>query len=416
MAAKWLKNFDPQLVLAKIRAANNAAPGAAPSFEAFGLEWPRTALQTMIDISDDISVFAKERAISRAIFAASGSTVALSPETMIAAVNEQLRIHHRVRPTKFVMTTSVSLERPPPSRRAEIRNCDVEYLKAGFPRIFAPRAELEKDWRNDSQPEHTPDDYVKVLVRTEAKLSHDAASACLEALDIHRALTCLLENSRIVISMGGTHRPINRVTLGGLHGLHRADGALAETFYWYQPTFTRVSPHEISDSKVVEKNHRWALRQLTKASPPIRRRLETALLRYVRAFDEPDRNSGFLKAWGALEALLHTNGNENETVIRRACFLFAEPGYARQILEHLRVARNSNVHAGLEVADATTHCFQIQFYFRAAMLFHLRNVEEFDSVDDANLFLDSPVDVQDIDKRMARLRRARRMKSAAPAS
>ena len=88
--------------------------------------------------------------------------------------------------------------------------------------------------------------------------------------------------------------------------------------------------------------------------------------------------------------------------------------YQRQILEHLRIARNSIVHEGIELSDATTHCYQIQLYFYEAVLFHLRNVSRFDSVDEANQFLDSPLDPLEIDKRMARLRRARRMRADEP--
>ena len=327
MAARWHKNrnFNPSLVLTRIRAANKSPVGQSPSFDAFALEWPRAALSTMIEIGDDISAFAKQLALTRGIHAASALSGDLTPDALLAAVNAELKKLHRTREADFVLTTSISLAAPPPSRVARVRGCEIEYLKGDFPRKFKSRGELGKHWHDSSKPEHTPADYVKVLVRAKAKLSHDAAAACLDALDIHRALTCLFENFRFSIPMGSTHRPINRVMLGGLHGLHFADGSLAEEFHWYQPAFTRVSPHEISNSAIAAKNHRWALRQLSKASPGHRARIQSSLLRYVRGFDEPDRGSGFLRAWGALESLMASSGNENETVIRRTCFLFDQP-------------------------------------------------------------------------------------------
>lgn len=156
--------------------------------------------------------------------------------------------------------------------------------------------------------------------------------------------------------------------------------------------------------EVVRKNSRWALRQISASS--YSECLISALIRFVRAFDERDANTAFLRLWGALEALITPGQADYGKMVQRCSFLFREHDFYRQLLEHLRECRNANVHAGEESERARTHCFQLQFYFSNLIWFHLGNARYFHSLDEANFFLDSPVNKEELKRRLQLARKA----------
>jgi len=102
--------------------------------------------------------------------------------------------------------------------------------------------------------------------------------------------------------------------------------------------------------------------------------LNDALLRYVRALDEKDHNSAFIRLWGALESIAAPSESNYESITRRCAFLFKEAEYHKQVLEHLREYRNKSIHAGDQSERAKTFCFQLQYYFRELILFQIGNI------------------------------------------
>ncbi|WP_338429403.1 hypothetical protein [Synechococcus elongatus] len=109
--------------------------------------------------------------------------------------------------------------------------------------------------------------------------------------------------------------------------------------------------------------------------------------------------------WGALETLTAASGSY-DLVTKRCAFLFAEYDYHKQILEHLREHRNSNVHSGDESDNTKFSCFQLQRYFYNLILFHLRNQGEFSSLDEANSFLDLPANKRILEDRKKLIEKA----------
>lgn len=76
------------------------------------------------------------------------------------------------------------------------------------------------------------------------------------------------------------------------------------------------------------------------------------------------------------------------------------------MLEYLREYRNANVHAGEEYEEAKTCCYQMQFYFFELILFHLRNAEIFDTLQESNMFLDLPTDKTELEIRKKHIEKA----------
>jgi hypothetical protein len=126
----------------------------------------------------------------------------------------------------------------------------------------------------------------------------------------------------------------------------------------------------------------------------------------VRALDESDANTAFLRLWTAVEVLTTPGKADFDKLIRRCAFLFQQGAFHRQMLEHLREYRNSTVHAGEYSDRARAMCFQLQLYFNALIWFHMGNATAFQSLDEANQFLDMPPDKAAISRQIKLGRRA----------
>jgi len=210
---------------------------------------------------------------------------------------------------------------------------------------------------------------------------------------------CLFLNSRFTISFSNEKTPINTVLLGGMHSLHYLNGKLVTDNYWYEPNYKRVRPKVIPSSNIKKftSDYKWFINNLNKSF--YANKLTDSLLRYVRAFDESDKNTVLLKCWGAIESLVASDHNNCDMVSKRVSFLFADREYHKQVIEHLREYRNSSVHSGEVLQDTAVHCYQVQHYFLHLILFYVRNAEVFCDFNEANSFLDLPSDLNMLGRR-----------------
>lgn len=252
-----------------------------------------------------------------------------------------------------------------------------------------------------------PQSYCRAIVSLKAKSPTVAVNKALRAIDLQRSLWCLMGNSAMQITFGTPSlKPINVVRLGGHHTLHVANGDPAREGIWFEPGFVEAAPFAFSKPSIVRKNSRVSLRRLSQCT--YGDTLVSALVRYVRALDEVDANTAFLRLWSAIESLTTPDIADYDRLVRRCSFLFQEAPFHRQMLEHLREHRNDSVHAGENSDNARTLCFQLQLYFRTLIWFHLRNATFFNSLDEANRFLDTPPNKQAIQRQMTLARKAAR--------
>jgi len=191
--------------------------------------------------------------------------------------------------------------------------------------------------------------------------------------------------------IGDEWQPINKIRLGAAHTIHKEGGLVATEMFWYEPNFVKAKLFTHSNLGIFSKNSKWAIKQIDKLS--YRNIVKDALLRYVRALDERDQNVALIKIWGALETLAAPSESNYDLVTRRASFFFSEKDYHKQVLEHLRDYRNRSVHAGDQSERAKSNCYQLQFYFYHLILFHLRSAGEFMSLEEANNYLDLPLNI-----------------------
>jgi len=195
---------------------------------------------------------------------------------------------------------------------------------------------------------------------------------------------------------GGDWQPINTIRLGTYHTIHEDNGKIPIKTMWYEPNFVKAKLLKIKKIKQYAKIYRVALEQLKKSN--YCNEIEDALVRYVRAFDEKDLNLALVRLWSAFELLVAPGINNYDLITERCSFLFTENAYHKQILEHLREYRNSNIHACDGNENITTNCYQLQFYFKKLIFFHLNKGGDFLNIEEANNFLSLPKGVERLKK------------------
>jgi hypothetical protein len=404
MPAKWKQGprFKPEVILKKIDSVRTVSPEGRVSFSGFELWDCLPALQSMLEFPP-VSTEVNHTALVWGALAKVATE--LTRESLLSAINKELRDRLSKTEQTFYFLTAVSLDCRYVADQINLLETRIRFHATKYPSRFDAREDLLRDRRLNIEP--TPENYTKISIKTKAKSPKAAVSKALRALDLQRALWCLMENPRMQSPFdGSTFAPINVIRLGSQHTLHLSNGERATDVIWFEPNFTVASLHQLTEPDTIKKDLRWALRRISVS--PYGERLTSSLVRFVRAFDERDPNIAFLRLWAALESLTTPDHADYDKTVQRCAFLFQDGTYHRQLLEHLREYRNANVHAGEDSDLARTHCFQLQLYFVQLIWFHLRNSRTFRSLDEANRFLDSPSDRIELERRLKLTRKALR--------
>jgi hypothetical protein len=396
MAIEWKKSkkFKPDIILKKIGSVATVSSDGKVSFSGFEFHEAIAVLRTMIQFPEELPWVGREIILPKAISEALKKGE-LDKKSVLEELNAQFKNQLAQKAQKYYLLTSISISPPLLGRTVNIGSCNIKLFESNYPRKFHGRNELISDLQSRDFAkgvEANPRGYSRVVVSIKAKSADSAANECLKALDTLRAVWCLMFNSSMEF-VGDEWSPINKIRLGGVHTIHHEDGALATDTFWFEPNFVYSSPHQVSLSSI-DKSRKyfrqfWRLIEESKYSNALRK----SLIRYVRSLDERDQNSALIKLWGAMEELLSPFDANYDLVTRRCSFLFQDRDYHHQSLEHLREYRNSSIHVGEQGERTKTLCFQLQFYFYRVIGFHLSNTKCFDSLEQANEFLDLPPDV-----------------------
>ncbi len=388
MKVTWKKNksLKPNVIFKKIDDNKTVVDGKV-SFSGFEYHDAIVALETMINfppIADDLD---KDALVKKTVW-----KVAKEPkielQQFISELDKNIRLELAKRNNIYYLLTSLSLT-DLHVRKIVFQDCIFNFYKNDFPGKFKGRVSLIKKHKPHNEVE--TQSYTKVVIELKAKSESIAANKAMKMLDLLRSLLVIYSNSSAEI-VGNNWEPINKIRLGEFHTVHDDSGDIFDKTFWYDPSFSKSKPHVIKNEKAVIKNVRAIINRLSKFERRYNSILCDGLLRFVRAFDEKNQNIAVLRVWGALESVAAPNESNCDSVTTRCSFLFEDYEYHKQILEHLREYRNRNVHAGQESATAKSYGFQIQRYFIQLFLFHIRQQGDFDSIEDANKFLDLPAD------------------------
>ena len=401
MPVKWKSHekFKPALVLKKIDSVRSVDGSGGVSYTGFEFKECLPILQSMLQFPPAAADVDTETLVWQALSKAGAE---LTPEAFLSALNQALSRKLAVREAEYTVLTSLSLDWTGLPQARTIMGCRVEFRRNGYAGKFKSRQVLV-DRHRVSVPE-APVTYTKLSVKVNAKSDGSAFHKAMRAIDLQRAILCMMANPTMQFSIGGSLRaePINAIRLGGVHTVHLESGESSRDGLWYEPGFVQTDVHRFKKPEVVKKNLRWALRRIEGSQ--FQTALVSALLLFVRALDQSDPNTAFLRLWSALEVLTTPRIADYDKLIRRTAFLFRDYDYHRQVLEHLRAYRNANVHAGEESDSAKIHCFQLQMYFVSVAWFFIRNASRFSSVDEAGEFLDLPPESYELLRRLTLLK------------
>lgn len=408
MSIKWKnkKNFNPKIILEKLETIKSLSEGKV-AFEGHReFEYAISALESMLSFSEELVDFSKEALISKAVFEAAKHDK-LSNVGFLKVLNDLAWKESARKEKEFYLLTSVSFRNNFPERKYCVESCNIQLLQGNYDKKFSGRDKVISSLIGSlPKIQRRANNYTKIVIKCKAKTEIGAVSRCMKAIDIQRAVWCLFANHFMEI-IGNEWMPINNVRLGEIHTLHYSDGKAWEEGIWYEPNFVESSLFSPSKKDIFIGNCSWVFAQLEKCKYSTK--LKGALLQFVRALDEKDKNTVFIRLWGALESLTSPDQANYDLVIKRTSFIFDE-GYHKQVLEHLREYRNSTVHSGEMKDKAKKNCFQLQNYFKELFLFHLSNVDNFKSLVEVNEYLDLPVEKQSLEKRKLFLEMAMRFR------
>ena len=251
--------------------------------------------------------------------------------------------------------------------------------------------------------------YLKIIVKTKGKNHIDTFEESLKNLDVLRAILNLTLNSPLKITFGLDEKPLNQIRLGEYSTMHFENGeTINDNNYWYESNFYEKIYHLKDDIKVyLKKTINWHLKRINLSHKNFNQSICYGLGLYVKAFDEPDKQSCFLKSWTALENLLSTH--TNDIIIKRCLVVYHKESrpLQRLILEAIRNYRNESVHEGIEALNhnISFYCHQVQKNIVYLLRYnHLRFYNSFKSIEEANEFLDKRrLDVKTQEKQISML-------------
>ena len=402
MPVKWKtpNRFKPALVLEKINAVRTINPEGGASYSGFDLQGHLPVLQSMLEFP----TAAQEVDTSTLVWQVLGKIPeTLTSKNVLEGLNRELSERLATKEERYLLVTSVSVDTT--GLPCTFRHTGVEVrLPAGGRGVYI--AAHKRDLGKHRVPiDPTPINYQWVIADVKAKSADAAFAKAMRVVDLQRALWCLMGNKGMSISFGiPSLEPINVCRLGGVHTIHRPGGRAARDGIWFEPGFVSTKLFHFEKPSTVAKNSRWALRRIQACK--YGDRIANALIRFVRALDQADPDSAFVRLWGALEALVTPDIADYEALVRRTAFVFQDGDYHRQILEHLREYRNNHLHGGLESSHARTHCFQLQMYFVQMAWFFIRNTKSFPSLCEVNEFLDQSPKLPILKRQLALTKRA----------
>ena len=302
---------------------------------------------------------------------------------------------------EFRLLTTISIKPPFKFSNFTIDDCSIRVIEGSFPKKYDSRKDFLTTNLFASDDRETNDDdekqYCKVIVSTESSYPQEASVKCLAALNLLRAWLCMQYNSSMLIPGRADYvdKPLNKIILGKYTTLHTERGKLAIELYWINAPYVRVKPfHMTTEYKSIIKKQTTAFcNQLDKIEVKDRKKIKTAMLRFVRACDHTNYYSTIIEGWGSLESLLVNKKNSNDLISKRCSFIFEKNKLEQQIIESIREYRNRIVHDRELPATSLIVCYQLQRIFYKIITFYLDYADEFDTLEKANEFLDLPPDI-----------------------
>ncbi len=386
MIINFSKSIDLKLLLREIESITTVKENRV-SYDAIGIYELESILESHIKFPKNLSNQSKQSIIQQTIKRV--AIIGFDDKEFKKILKEETKKHFSKKEQYFFLLTSLSIDYLP-FRTIKINNSEITIKGKYYPKEFNRiRNKLLK-----KSGENIPNDnFIKVIVKTKGKNFADVFKESLKDLDVFRAILNLLINPNMQINLGSDENPINRIRLGRFLTMHLEDGNTVNEYdYWWEPNFYDKIWELTHEHKVhIKKSINWYLKRINLSNHKFNESICYSLGLYVNAFDEPNKQSCFLKVWTSLETLLASH--QNETIINRCLTIYDDKSKAmqKQILEALKDYRNDFVHEGIEASkeNLSTYCHKIQSNILYILRYnHLKFYSLFRNIAEANAFLD----------------------------
>ncbi len=309
-----------------------------------------------------------------AIVKEQGNNLPISAEKFIDTVNTKSSKHFRKKNYNYVLVTSLSIKTFP-ATRLRVRQCNIAPLKTRGGRYPHPKVILHKSSTMWIRKHLESTQYKPIRVKTNGRTEHEAAENALNALNLLRGIWSLLSTygSWSVSLTTRRSTPIGVIHIGPLHTLHSSGRKDALDLYWYEPSY--IEDYKLYDPskgwKHLEKNRRLAMRKISNTK--YQAELETVIIRYAIALDQPNPDLSFLQMWSILETITDTVGSSYDETIRRTVWIFKDNKLPKELMAALRLRRNQLVHASKSGYKPRQTVYLIKTFIDEHLLYLIHN-------------------------------------------
>ena len=391
MCAQWNKDYNPSLPLAQLDADKKINSKGEVEYTGGSFEDCLELLCSSVILSCNLLEETTRGFVYQAVHAAAKADK-LNQAYVLQQISRKEEEYKKKPTLRFVMAGCLSIKSQ--TKLAPIRSseCAVKFGRD------VPKAVLKQELRYprvflQAESREFPRDYLRFVVSTLGRSDSEAGWQALDTVDYYRALWNIRLNTQCYWRMSsGVVYPVNKIVLGPLQTLFRADSTLVEDKWWHDRSYR--GPQKVYDvTETWDALRKYEARARTKIrTSRYKDLLVNGLLRYVRALDGRDYESVFLKLWSLLEHLTLSVKDDKKVTARRAAFLWKDYEFHKEILQHLRDNRNSMVHLDQFGGRGEALVYQLKRYVEALLEFLVFSGSKFKRKEEIKHFLDLGTD------------------------
>jgi hypothetical protein len=401
----WETGFNIPLVLGHIAECRMIDKDGRVSFKSHEYHFWLPVLESAVRASEN-ATYLKHHCIVQAL-----NDTSLTLKNSDAFLQRCEAAHHQLSSrskSKFIVVMSMTYSGPPLFARMTDAGASIHWQpKSGSKFMRAThkaREGLANVRLNHNVPEE-PAEITNLLVHVSAYDPFHAHELAADSMDSLRGILNLFINSNRGVnpfSRIGRPHAVNRFRPGPYRTVHNPDGSLATDTFWYEHRWLHETPTaKFKEIDKLKKNliEWWSRLQRN----PLRNHIRHGLLRYCRALDLHDAEPALLEMWGALETLTGTQHVKYDVTIKRTARLFVDRDDAGQVAHHVRLRRNSTIHAArtLNQQEADAILVQAETLVSQVLFFCMRDGKRFVDKSELFSFLDLSLDKTTLKRKVA---------------
>lgn len=341
------------------------------SFE--GIMW-LYILEEIIYFETEVDRCDKINAITSSLIAC--IKIKFDADFFVAELKKNIKIVQKKHIEKKVLLALLSIEFPGDIEEINFFDTRINFYKNEYPSLYYT---LTPRLHNLTSTEEKH--YTKISLTQSTHLNE--IEPLLRNLNIFRAILCVHSNDYMVMGHN-YYEPINLIRLGKNYCLYSEK----ELIQWGNQGEYKYFPKKTAHIKGEMQNVIEMIKRIESIqNKNYKNIIKESLLIYVNALDDYDSNTALSLLWNSLDKLSNSSKGNYDQVLKRVASIGMNYSYDKILLENIKNIRNDYVHQGIENSRAKIFCYQLQYYFKELLQFHLDNLNLFSDIQEANEFL-----------------------------